>query len=137
MQKLRGVDHLVLVAGDVERTVGFYADVLGGTVRNLAAFRAGSALYPSVHFDNWKINVHPVATPAEPRAHYPRPGTADFCLRFDGPVSDAIAQLTRHDVAIELGPTAQECAAGWATSVYFRDPDGCLVELACYRGGNP
>jgi catechol 2,3-dioxygenase-like lactoylglutathione lyase family enzyme len=136
MQRLRGVDHLVLVAGDVERTVGFYSDVLGGTVRNLAAFRAGSALYPSVHFDRWKINVHPVGTPAEPRARDPRPGTADFCLRYDGPVADAVAHLTHHEVVIELGPIAQECATGWATSVYFRDPDGFLVELACDTEGN-
>ena len=125
------LDHLVLVAENVERTVRFYADVLGGAPHRLAEWQAGDALYPSVLFDGWKINVHPADTPAAPRAVRPFAGSADFCLSYPGPVTSALALLETHDVAVELGPVPQECARGWAESVYFRDPDGCLVELAC------
>lgn len=125
------VDHFVLVAGDVELTMRFYVEVLGGTPRHVAEWRAGEALYPSVHFDGWKINIHSANTLAAPRARTPQPGSADFCLRFPGPVSGATDLLRRHGVDIEHGPTREDCATGWATSVYFRDPDGCLVELAC------
>lgn len=109
----------------------FYVDVLGGTPRHVAEWRAGETPYPSVHFDGWKINIHPVETEATPRARTPHAGSADFCLRFPGPVADAMDLLQRHGIDIEHGPTREECAMNWATSVYFRDPDGCLVELAC------
>jgi catechol 2,3-dioxygenase-like lactoylglutathione lyase family enzyme len=135
MEQLRRVDHLVLVARDVERTVHFYTDVLGGKAHQLTDFQSGAALYPSVGFGDWKINIHPVATRANPRASNPSPGTADFCLWFDGPVAEALRRLRCCNVAVEFGPTPQECAGGWATSIYFRDPDGCLVELACTPEG--
>ncbi|NUP01602.1 MAG: VOC family protein [Nonomuraea sp.] len=125
------LDHIVLVAQDVERTMAFYTDVLGGTPHRLAEWRSGSALYPSVLFGPWKINIHPAETPAAPRAASPSVGAADFCLRFPGPVAEAIELLDKADVPIVHGPAKEECAREWRTSVYFRDPDGCLVEFAC------
>jgi catechol 2,3-dioxygenase-like lactoylglutathione lyase family enzyme len=125
------VDHLVLVAGDAERTVAFYVEVLGGTAHRLDEWRRGETLYPSVLFGDFKFNVHPLDLDGGPRAAAPTIGAADFCLRFPGPVDDAIAQLTAAGVTIEHGPTQEECARGLRTSVYFRDPDGSLLEFAC------
>jgi catechol 2,3-dioxygenase-like lactoylglutathione lyase family enzyme len=38
-------------------------------------------------------------------------------------------------VEVELGPVARDGARGRGTSVYFRDPDGSLLELISYRDG--
>lgn len=55
------LDHLVLGASDVERTVGFYSRDFGAEVRDLDEWRAGVAEYQVLHFGTWKINVHPSA----------------------------------------------------------------------------
>jgi catechol 2,3-dioxygenase-like lactoylglutathione lyase family enzyme len=136
MRMASRVDHLVLVSNDVPTAVRFYADLLQGEVVRLAEFEAGDSDYPSVVFGDWQINVHPVVTPTQPRARDPRPGSGDFCLWFDGAIEPVIEHLCRCGVDIELGPVPQDCAGGPAMSVYFRDPDGCLVEFAC-RAGAP
>jgi catechol 2,3-dioxygenase-like lactoylglutathione lyase family enzyme len=63
------------------------------------------------------------------------------CLSFqwDGPIADAIVHLERCRVAIEAGPVQRFGAKGSGTSVYFRDPDGSLLEFISYhpKGGDP
>jgi len=44
----------------------------------------------------------------------------------------AVAHLARHGVALELGPLLRNGARGQGTSVYFRDPDGSLLEFISY-----
>lgn len=126
------VDHLVLVTAHVEATLEFYERVLGASVRDLAAWRAGEVEYPVLHFGTFKINVHPADTTAAPRAANPMAGTLDLALRWPGDVHSAAEHLRDRGVPIELGPVVQEGAHGQAESVYFRDPDGALIELLCY-----
>ena len=45
------------------------------------------------------------------------------------------AHLERRGVAVELGPVARFGAKGRGRSVYFRDPDGSLLEFTFLRGG--
>ncbi len=61
-----------------------------------------------------------------------RPGNSDICFRWPGPISEAVAQLREHGVAIETGPVARPGAGGNGMSVYFRDPDGSLLESIPY-----
>jgi catechol 2,3-dioxygenase-like lactoylglutathione lyase family enzyme len=61
------------------------------------------------------------------------PGNSDLCLEWDGPIGDAVAHLARRGVAVELGPVARQGAKGDGASVYFRDPDGSLLEFISYR----
>jgi catechol 2,3-dioxygenase-like lactoylglutathione lyase family enzyme len=129
---VEGVDHVVLVCADVEASLAFYRRVLGAEVRDLERWRAGDAEYPVLHFGAFKFNVHPADTSATPRARRPVPGALDVALTWPGDVASAEEHLRHHGVAIELGPIAQEGAAGGADSVYFRDPDGALIELICY-----
>jgi catechol 2,3-dioxygenase-like lactoylglutathione lyase family enzyme len=85
-------------------------------------------------FGTRQLNVHgPGATP-HPRAADPvRPGNSDLCFAWDGSVEAACEHLERHGIAIELGPVDRIGARGAGTSVYFRDPDGSLLELIAYR----
>lgn len=46
----------------------------------------------------------------------------------------SIAHLSRHGVEVELGPVERFGARGRGVSVYFRDPDGSLLELISYDG---
>jgi catechol 2,3-dioxygenase-like lactoylglutathione lyase family enzyme len=61
-----------------------------------------------------------------------RPGNSDLCFRWDGPIAEAAEHLERHGVEVELGPVARHGAGGSGISVYFRDPDGSLLELIAY-----
>ena len=53
-------------------------------------------------------------------------------LDFYAAVDEILALLKRNDVPVEAGPGPRSCARGMSTSVYFRDPDGNLVEFTVY-----
>jgi len=61
-----------------------------------------------------------------------QPGNSDLCFEWPGPIGQAKAHLDRHGVAIELGPIERHGARDAGTSVYFRDPDGSLLEFISY-----
>jgi catechol 2,3-dioxygenase-like lactoylglutathione lyase family enzyme len=72
--------------------------------------------------------------PAEVARLPVKPGNSDLCFEWAGPIEDAIAHLKARGVAIERGPLQRFGAKGPGTSVYFRDPDGSLMEFMSYRG---
>jgi catechol 2,3-dioxygenase-like lactoylglutathione lyase family enzyme len=123
------LDHLVLTVADVERSVRWYADVLG---MHPVAFGNGRR---AVQLGSSTINFHAMddSTPAPVAAHR-LPGSADVCVVVPGPVDAAAQHLSEHGVAVETGPVRRTGARGPMTSLYVRDPDENLVELACYRG---
>ena len=124
-----GLDHVVIAVSEWERSNVFYRDVLGAEVLELAYGRYAYRLP-----DGRQLNVHgPGATP-HPRATDPvRPGNSDLCFVWDGTPDEAIEHLRVHGVEVELGPVARTGARGPGTSVYFRDPDGSLLELIVYE----
>jgi catechol 2,3-dioxygenase-like lactoylglutathione lyase family enzyme len=77
-----------------------------------------------------RMSLHPSAAPAKPHALAPTPGSEDLCFRWEGTIADAIAQLTAQGVDVEVGPVPRPASNGArGESVYFRDPDGNLLEL--------
>ena len=70
--------------------------------------------------------------PAEVARLPVQPGNSDLCFEWRGPIADAIAHLEKHGIAVERGPMQRFGAKGPGTSVYFRDPDGSLMEFMCY-----
>ena len=75
----------------------------------------------------------PDSTLAQPRAAQPSgPGASDICFVWPGRADELQEHLWRHGVEVELGPLEREGARGTGTSVYFRDPDGNLLELIVY-----
>jgi catechol 2,3-dioxygenase-like lactoylglutathione lyase family enzyme len=120
------LDHCVVAVSDWERSNAFYRDVLGAEVVERGAGYA-------YRFGDQQLNLHGPGVKGEPRARDPvKPGNSDLCFRWDGPIEDAIAHLDTHGVAIELGPVDRAGARGDGTSVYFRDPDGSLLEFIAY-----
>jgi catechol 2,3-dioxygenase-like lactoylglutathione lyase family enzyme len=122
-----GLDHVVIAVSDWERSNAFYRDVLGAELvevdRGRFAYRFGAQ----------QLNVHGPGPALHPRAVDPvRPGNSDLCFVWDGPIGEAVAHLARHSVAVEEGPAERTGARGRGTSVYFRDPDGSLLELISY-----
>jgi catechol 2,3-dioxygenase-like lactoylglutathione lyase family enzyme len=120
------LDHIVLTVADVEAAVDFYTRVLG---MRAVTFDEGRR---ALHFGAQKINLHRAGHEFTPRATTPAPGSADFCLISATPIEEVAAHLERCGVPIESGPVARTGAQGPMTSVYFRDPDGNLLEVATY-----
>ncbi len=119
------LDHLVLTVADVEETVGFYTRVLGMKARTFGEGRR------ALHFGRQKINLHQAeGATADIVAKRPVAGAADLCFIAASPLADVIARLQAQDVSIEEGPVQRTGAEGPITSVYFRDPDGNLIEVS-------
>lgn len=121
---VRAVDHFVLTVTDVEATVAFYTRVLGMEAVTFGDGRRALA------FGAHKINLHQAGAEYVPHAANPVPGSADFCLLSDVPVVDLADYLVQQGVEIIEGPVEKTGATGALLSIYFRDPDGNLVELS-------
>jgi catechol 2,3-dioxygenase-like lactoylglutathione lyase family enzyme len=122
------LDHVVIAVSDWERSNAFYRDVVGAEIVELDRGRFAYRL-PGGR----RLNVHgPGATPHPLAADPVRPGNSDLCFAWDGSPVDAVAHLAAHGVEVELGPVERTGARGAGTSVYFRDPDGSLLELIVY-----
>jgi catechol 2,3-dioxygenase-like lactoylglutathione lyase family enzyme len=120
------LDHCVIHVTDWERSNTFYRDVLGAEV----VVRPVGFAY---RFGDNQLNVHgPGVTPAEVARIPVAPGNSDLCFEWKGPIAEAIAHLRRHNVSIERGPLERFGARGRGISVYFRDPDGSLMEFMSY-----
>ena len=120
------LDHCVIAVTDWDRSNAFYRDVLRAEVIERGAGFA-------YRFGGQQLNVHGPGVQADPVAAVPvRPGNSDLCFNWHGPVEDAIEHLRSVGVPIELGPVERHGAHGDGTSVYFRDPDGSLLEFITY-----
>ena len=120
------LDHSVVHVSDWERSNAFYCDVLGAELVR----RPSGWCY---RFGDTQLNLHgPGLHPAEVARLPVQPGNSDICFEWRGPIADAIAHLAAHGIPIERGPMERFGAKGQGTSVYFRDPDGSLVEFISY-----
>ena len=122
------LDHCVIHVSDWKRSNRFYSDVLGAEL-----VRVGAGW--SYRFGYQQLNLHGPGIDAVPLARHPvEPGGSDLCFVWPGPIEGALDHLAAHGVDVELGPVARFGARGNGTTVYFRDPDGSLLELISYEG---
>ena len=121
------LDHCVIHVSDWELSNRFYAEVLGAELidRGLGTW--------AYRFGALQLNVHGPHVVADPVALIPvAPGNSDLCFAWPGTIEAAVEHLRDCQVAIELGPVQRHGARGAGTSVYFRDPDGSLLEFIAY-----
>lgn len=119
-------DHCVVHVSDWDVCNAFYRDVLGAQI---VRARVGYAY----RFANAQLNLHGPGGIGAPRARIPvEPGNSDLCFEWQGPIEDAVAHLIARNVTIEEGPVERSGRGGKGRSVYFRDPDGTLLEFISY-----
>ena len=131
--RLTALDHLVLTVADIETTTRFYADVLGMDVIRFAA--ADGSTRTALGFGTQKINLHQAGAGFDPKAARPTCGAADLCFLTERPLTDWQAHLAAQGIAVQDGPVPRTGATGPLMSLYIRDPDGNLIEVANAAGG--
>jgi catechol 2,3-dioxygenase-like lactoylglutathione lyase family enzyme/ketosteroid isomerase-like protein len=118
------LDHLVLTVRDPAVTCDFYRRVLGMEPVTFAAGRL------ALRFGAQEINLHPAGREVEPKAERPTPGSGDLCFLTNDPLESWVRRLRECRVPILEGPVKRTGALGPIESIYLRDPDGNLLEIA-------
>jgi catechol 2,3-dioxygenase-like lactoylglutathione lyase family enzyme len=121
---ISSLDHLVLTVRDLDATVRFYVEALGMELREFGEGRK------ALHFGSQKINLHLGGHEFEPKAAQPTPGSGDLCFLTERPLAEISERLESRGYRIIEGPVARTGATGPIRSIYTRDPDGNLVEIA-------
>lgn len=124
--KVISLDHLVLTVQDIAVTCRFYTQVLGMEEVNFGNGRK------ALRFGKQKINLHPFRHEFEPKTKHPTPGSADLCFIIKSPLEEAIQHIKNLGIPVLAGPLSRSGAAGPITSIYLRDPDQNLIEIATY-----
>ncbi|OWV69818.1 glyoxalase [Rhizobium sp. N122] len=124
MIRIDRLDHLVLTVAEIAASCDFYSRILGMSVETFADGRK------ALKFGRQKINLHQAGHEFEPKARHATPGSGDLCFIAETPLADVIAHLQTGGIVIEGGPVERTGATGRLRSVYFRDPDGNLIEVS-------
>jgi catechol 2,3-dioxygenase-like lactoylglutathione lyase family enzyme len=134
MMPIAALDHIVLNVTNVERSLEFYQGCLGLAAERVKGWRRGELPFPSLRI-NLETLIDLVQAPAG--AVGPTPAVATnlnhFCLVTDEDELTGVSdRLARAGVPVEQGPAIRSGARGDAVSLYFRDPDGNLIEVRTY-----
>lgn len=127
MPRRAAIDHCVIAVSEWDRSNAFYRDVVGAEL----VPRGNGWVY---RFADQYLSVH------GPDDHVPyvarkpvQPGNSDLCFEWPGTIEDAVEHLRSHNVDVEAGPIAAKGPLGRdGDHVYFRDPDGSLLEFVSY-----
>ena len=121
---ITSLDHLVLTVASIDHAVDFYTRILGMEKVVFAGKRV------ALKFGRQKINLHQAGEELAPHAKYPLPGSADICLLTDTTLADVLAHLNAHHIPVIEGPVERTGASSKLLSIYIRDPDQNLIEIA-------
>lgn len=121
-----GFDHCVIAVSDWNRSDAFYRDVLGADIPPHGEF------WGQYLFDGWKLNVHGPNCETIKAKKPVEPGNSDLCFIWPGEIADAVRHLEAQGVEIEHGPVRPPGPDARSSHVYFRDPDGSLLEFVSY-----
>jgi len=122
--RLLQLDHLVLTVKDIQASCDFYRTILGMEVITFGDNRK------ALRFGDQKINLHQAGQEFEPKAAQPTPGSADLCFLTETPLDDIILHLGNYGMKVVEGPVPRTGATGPIISIYIRDPDQNLIEIA-------
>src|SRR5687768_5310895 len=106
-----GLDHIVLVVDDVERSLAWYLDALGGAPVRVEEWRAGEVLFPSVR-------LSPTTIIDIVRGERSGQNIDHVCIEIEPTDLDALAASGRFDVV--GGPAELFGARGTGFGLYVR-----------------
>jgi catechol 2,3-dioxygenase-like lactoylglutathione lyase family enzyme len=122
------LDHCVIAVSDWRQSNDFYKRVMGAEIDQK------DEQFGHYRFGGWQLNVHGPNFVGLNARKPVEPGNSDLCFAWDGPIEEAIEHLAQNRVAIEAGPLEGDSGArGGGRHVYFRDPDGSLLEFVSYE----
>jgi catechol 2,3-dioxygenase-like lactoylglutathione lyase family enzyme len=126
---LRGIDHVVLLVGDMARATEFYTEAIGCTIDNelpqygMCQLRAGAALIDLVDIS--------ADEGAWARPEVPGGRNVDHVALALGPVDPEEVRRHLHNHGIEIIEEGERTGAlGDTLSFYIRDPSGNQIELS-------
>jgi len=123
---IQRIDHIVLTVEDLDQTCRFYTQILG--MQEITFGEGRKALL----FGSQTINLHQKGNKIEPKARYPKCGSADLCFISNTPIEDIEKELKHHHIKIIDGIVHRTGAVGPIRSIYINDPDGNLIEISNY-----
>lgn len=121
---IQGLDHLVITTAQPEACLHFY-EALGFCVRD-----AGGRY--ELLAEGIQINVHVFGRELLPHARAIRPGSADLCFAVCEPLEHCREVLAAQGIIPLSEIVPRNGRRGPMQSLYFRDPDGNLLELCRY-----
>jgi catechol 2,3-dioxygenase-like lactoylglutathione lyase family enzyme len=130
---VQALDHLVVQVSDVDASAKWYERVLGMRRQDVPP-EPGKPPRTAMRFGLQKINLRPIAASKEDwfTADHEAVGGEDLCFLTDSTPDQVVQHLRSEGVAIVTGPGRRQGAQGTLMSVYCRDPDGSLIEIASY-----
>ncbi len=120
---IASIDHVVLTVRDPDAAASFFARVFGMEELTFGNGRR------AVKFGRQKINLQNLG---DEKRNHAVIGSGDLCLLTDWPVERTLAHLAQEDIEVLEGPVTKSGACGPITSIYFKDPDGNLIEVSRY-----
>ena len=129
LRMLTTIDHIVLTASDMNKTISFNCEILGMKLENFTP-SGGGKTRRSLKFGNQKINLHCVESPYKPHAKNPVSGVVDICFLSSTPIDEWQEIFSENNIEIEDGPVQKTGATGPIMSLYVRDPDLNLIEIS-------
>ena len=133
------MDHIVLNVEDDDKMIAFYSKVLMFQPERLEEYRAGDVPFPSVRLNSDTIiDLFPKKMwQKSARAGQGHENLNHFCFTLSkGAWEDLLQRLQTNNVNVEDGPVPRWGAHGTGTSIYFRDPEGNLIEARYYEVHN-
>ena len=120
---IQSIDHIVLLTKDIQKCLAFYGEILECEIKEQNGRYA-------ICFGSQKINIHQYFGEFQPAASKPCDGALDFCLLAKGDIKEIKRKLESKGVKIEMGIVERNGATAKLDSIYLKDPDGNLVEIA-------
>ncbi len=129
MKGIGGIDHVAITANDLTSACAFYDSLFGAQL--VAQHSVGeTVLVRQIALGGAVLSIHQRGNGVKLVAARPTPGAADICFRWNGTIDEAVALLASRSIAVLEGPTPRRTADGRpGHSIFFRDPDGNLLEL--------
>ena len=123
------IDHVVFTVKNIQKAIHFYNTILGMEYKEFIN-PVDNVKRVSLKFGNQKINLHEEKNPFTPHAKNNVSGSMDICFISQYKIDLWKKKLENNDINIIDGPVIKSGAKGKILSIYIRDPDKNLIEIA-------